>query len=122
MDEGLITAKDHSRYWLLVVRVIAIFWILAGLGFLGFGFLATTQTSVPQSDFSGAGPLMLIFGTVMASAGAGLLTKKRWGKGLGILGAVASLLALPVGTILGILVMVGLRKNQAVYGASKFNQ
>lgn len=118
MDEGIISAQDYSQFWSVVVKGVSVIWsILAALSI----FIATAslvQLTPSASMSPGVAVLLLLYGLLLGSAGIGLLFQKRWGRLVGKSAAVISLFAIPVGTLFGILVLVGLRKNQAGFGAS----
>jgi hypothetical protein len=76
-------------------------------------------------DLSGASQAGALFGLSLATlvllgyaalsiaAGIGLITRKEWGRITGIIHAALSLLSVPVGTIIGILVLVYLTRRRA---------
>jgi hypothetical protein len=91
--------------WLIGIIAAAIFAFPFSPGYEG--------TSVEIGDVFGmiVGTLFLIGCTSIAIAsGIGLLRGKRWGRIISIVNAALSLLLVPIGTVIGILVMIYLLK------------
>ncbi len=129
MGEGIFSSQDRNGLLLIIVKVIAAYWVFNGLKELGwliskhYQVLAFVDFEVSIGSYwSSSDTIVLLGGAIYTIGGIGLLTKQRWGKIAGIFSALIYLKAFPFGTALGLLVMVGLWKNQAAYDSPEFNK
>jgi hypothetical protein len=108
-----------------LILLIAIWEFLTGLGgFIGisaiavFAFPDTLRLWGPALvgglfGLSIAVLLLLCYTGLAVAGGIGLLYGKEWGRILSIVHAVLSLLWIPIGTIIGVLVLVYLTRTEA---------
>jgi hypothetical protein len=129
MGEEIISSQERNGLLLIIVKVVAAYWLFNGMQDLwwliskNYQVAAIVEFEVPiSSTWSKFDAYVLLGGMIYTVGGIGLLTKQRWGKIAGILAALVSLKAFPIGMALGLLVMLGLRKNQAAYASPEFNK
>ena len=96
------------------VTVLAVlYFVLAGaffsIPFILGAFLTFLEPSAIFGAMACLAPL-LILGLLPLLVGVGLLMGQGWARILGLIVAVISLLAIPIGTILGIIIIIYLRK------------
>ena len=119
MSEGFWAPSSENIKWLKFLHFIGYIWGLFGLIFLYAAFsILLSGHERTQEDFF-IQWVYLICGSVFILSGVGLIIKPTWGKPACIIGACLSLIAFPVGTIGGVLVFLGMRKNQEAFKGKK---
>jgi hypothetical protein len=108
-----------------LLLLVAIWAFLSAFLYL-VGIVAIAAFSFPEAIGFGYGPanvgsivgqsiaifvLLCCFGVSMAG-GIGILIAKSWGRIMGIITAVFSLFWIPIGTVLGVLVLIYLAKTE----------
>jgi hypothetical protein len=102
-------------------------WVMAIVAviFLGVFLLMSVGIGVSGGDGSGAASLFtgifgLVFTVIMALwaflffiTAKGITNKKGWAKIMGIILAILGITSVPIGTILGILILIGLFNEEA---------
>jgi hypothetical protein len=118
----IISQKEASRLRRPDSIILIAIWefitaFLAFIGLLAVGFFALA-TVVAEVDRVAAGfglsiavILLIAFIAMSVAGGIGLLTGKEWGRTIGIIHAVLSLFSIPVGTVIGVLILVYLSRS-----------
>lgn len=129
MPKNINTARIILKVvgWVNIVLGITLF-----LMFLFSSFLARSSPNIPQDSniiniisliVGGVGLLIAIifagFGIVCLLTAKGVEEKKNWAKILGIFIGIIYLTNLPVGTILGIFILIGLMSKEANFWFEK---
>jgi len=120
MPKNINTARIILKVvgWVDIVLGIILF-----LMFLFSSFLVRNSPNIPENSniisliVGGVGLLIAIifagFGVVCLLTTKGIEEKKNWAKVLGIIIGILYLTNLPVGTILGIFILIGLMSKEA---------
>jgi type IV pilus assembly protein PilA len=94
--------------FLAVLQFIgAAFWLLAGLGSFGTALAPSAPNAAAVFVMA---PIFIVIGAAQFFCGLGLLRLKPYGRTLQIVFAVIGLLAIPAGTLVGILILIYLNK------------
>jgi hypothetical protein len=111
--------------WLSVIATIimaVVFTLLA----LGLGFSEQGDANIAGLGFGIAGVVFVIIGAIFSYvyflAAKGLTNKKEWSKVLSIVLAIIALVNFPIGTILGVLILIGVLDEGAMTWFGPQNQ
>jgi hypothetical protein len=105
---------SHSiRTFMVLLLLGVVIFLLAGIGFLAGGKSGATAMG-EFAFFVVAGGLNLI-------TAIGLMTRAVWGRYLGFVCAAFALLGFPVGTLIGILMLVALGRGARLFGPDRLD-
>lgn len=94
---------------------IAAFLAFAGLLVIAFVALAAAVSEADRAAaaffFSFGAIVLIVFVALSIAGGIGLLSGKEWGRIISIIQAAISVLNIPVGTVIGILILIYLTRS-----------
>ena len=111
-----IDVSDYDEKWLKIVNIVAVLGIMLAIGMFSIGVYINIDFDnfLSEKNYF-VGGFILFFTTIKIIACIGVLLKKAWGKYLMFFVAALSLFNLPLGTVFGAIMLIGLNKNAHIY-------
>ena len=113
IPQSIKTAKVIMQIygWLLVIAGIILALVFIGMGI--FAFSQGTRDSAAAGFFTLfmgiiSGGIILVLGFITLKAAKAVEDRKNWGKVFGIIIGIFALTNFPIGTLLGIFILIGL--------------
>jgi membrane associated rhomboid family serine protease len=107
--------KTNATIYKVLGWIYIIVGVLVGIGLIVGGVL-TGDSEAMVGMIIGAvvgGILGIIFGLLYLAIGKGIHNRKEWAKTVGFIFAILMLLSIPIGTILGIILLLGFSDEQS---------
>jgi len=118
-----LTWKEIRKLYYASVNVRAI-GVLYGLGAVGViaggGVLMSSPSGTRNPFLPGLATLFVVLGIVYVAACVSSYTRPTWGRWLGIVLSVLSLLSFPIGTLIGIWMLVAYIQGGRLFGPGRF--
>ncbi len=113
-EQNLLQGKPkwHDNKWWICVRIIACIWIIFSTFRVGY-FIEDILKGIQLSN---AEILFAVDRFLRVLTGAGILARQVWARYVGMVFAIFTSLQFPIGTLLGLVMFVGLIKSKKSFG------
>jgi hypothetical protein len=105
--------RNHSS----TITTLGVLWTLGALLQL---FAAIALLAAGAADEDATAPIVLVLGLFSTVSAIGAFTRAAWGRGIGILMCVLSLLGFPIGTLIGILGLIAFGNGARLFGPDRY--